>query len=148
MKFPEDRYCCMRVDTTASYITEVFLANCPIKSIESCMLGTLNRDDPKFSECLCRLDATPPIFIKRPFEDLGRRKASPLPSIKKPPVLKLKPLLTHLRYAYLGDSYEDARIYNERTKAWHDKHILGREFMLGQKVLLFNSKLRLFLGKL
>ena len=25
-------------------------------------------------------------------------------------------------------SYENARIYKERTKAWHDKHILKREF--------------------
>ena len=36
----------------------------------------------------------------------------------------------------------------KRQKRWHDKHILSRTFNPGQKVLLFNSRLRLFLGKL
>ena len=38
-------------------------------------------------------------------------------------------------------------MYKERTKKWHDKHIMRRDFE-GQKVLLFNSRLRLFPGKL
>ena len=46
------------------------------------------------------------------------------------------------------DAYENARIYKERTKRWHDKHIVRRELEVGQKVLLFNSRLRLFPGKL
>lgn len=46
------------------------------------------------------------------------------------------------------DAYENARIYKEGTKKWHDQHILLREFVVGQKVLLYNSRLRLFLGKL
>ncbi|XP_050233798.1 uncharacterized protein LOC126682206 [Mercurialis annua] len=45
-------------------------------------------------------------------------------------------------------AYENARIYKERTKRWHDKHIQSREFKVGQKVLLFKSRLRLFPGKL
>ena len=45
-------------------------------------------------------------------------------------------------------AYENARIYKKRTKRWHDKHIMSRDFKKGQKVLLFNSHLRLFLGKL
>ncbi|KAL5550248.1 hypothetical protein UlMin_000424 [Ulmus minor] len=47
-----------------------------------------------------------------------------------------------------NDAYENARIYKEKTKAWHDKHILRRNFEVGQKVLLYNSRLRLFPGKL
>ncbi|OMO62746.1 reverse transcriptase [Corchorus capsularis] len=46
------------------------------------------------------------------------------------------------------DSYVNARIYKERTKAWHDKNILRREFKVGQKVILFNSRFKLFPGKL
>jgi hypothetical protein len=46
------------------------------------------------------------------------------------------------------DSYENARIYKEKTKKWHDKHIVKREFFVGQQVLLYNSRLRLFPGKL
>ena len=113
VKFPKDRDCCMRVDTIASCITEVVRANYPVKPLESCMVRTLNRYDPKFFECLCHLDATPLIFIKRSFDELGIGKASPLPCIEKPPILELMPLLTHLRYAYLGDSYENGRIYKE-----------------------------------
>ena len=45
-------------------------------------------------------------------------------------------------------SYENARIYKEKTKQWHDKHIQQRSFIAGQQVLLYNSRLKLFLGKL
>ncbi|XP_071902737.1 uncharacterized protein [Coffea arabica] len=45
-------------------------------------------------------------------------------------------------------SYENAKIYKERVKFWHDKHILPKHFEEGQKVLLFNSRLKLFPGKL
>ena len=45
-------------------------------------------------------------------------------------------------------SYENARIYKERTKHWHDKHIQHRQFTPGQLVLLHNTRLRLFTGKL
>ncbi|CAM8923337.1 unnamed protein product [Rhodiola kirilowii] len=46
------------------------------------------------------------------------------------------------------DSYENARIYMERTKKWHDKQIVRMEFSEGEQVLLYNSRLRLFPGKL
>ena len=47
-----------------------------------------------------------------------------------------------------NEAYENARIYKEKTKAWHDKHITRKEFTAGQQVLLFNSSLKLFPGKL
>ena len=46
------------------------------------------------------------------------------------------------------NSYENAKIYKERTKKWHDKHIMKKEFKEGDQVLLFNSRLKLFPGKL
>lgn len=45
-------------------------------------------------------------------------------------------------------AYENAKIYKEKTKKWHDKKIVLREFAPGQLVLLYNSRLRLFPGKL
>src|SRR5580765_6169295 len=45
-------------------------------------------------------------------------------------------------------AYENASIYKEKTKKWHDKKILAREFHSGQLVLLYNSRLRFFPGKL
>ena len=47
-----------------------------------------------------------------------------------------------------NEAYENARIYKEKTKAWHHKHIIRKEFEEGQRVLLFNSRLKLFPGKL
>ena len=45
-------------------------------------------------------------------------------------------------------AYENFKLYKEKTKRWHNKHIVTRTFNLGEKVLLFNSRLRLFPLKL
>ena len=47
-----------------------------------------------------------------------------------------------------NDAYENAKIYKEQTKMWHDKKNMRPEFVQGQKVLIFNSILKLFPGKL
>ncbi|XP_073137014.1 uncharacterized protein [Henckelia pumila] len=44
------------------------------------------------------------------------------------------------------DAYENARIYKEKTKRWHDQRIISREFEIGQTVLLYNSLLKLMSG--
>ncbi|XP_056161225.1 uncharacterized protein LOC130135637 [Syzygium oleosum] len=49
---------------------------------------------------------------------------------------------------FRNEAYENAKMYKEHTKRWHDKHIFRREFEIGQKVLLYNSRLKLFPGKL
>ena len=45
-------------------------------------------------------------------------------------------------------AYENSKIYKERTKKWHDAKVNTKSFQKGDQVLLFNSRLRLFLGKL
>ncbi|XP_070049311.1 uncharacterized protein [Nicotiana tomentosiformis] len=45
-------------------------------------------------------------------------------------------------------AFKNARMYKERMKIMHDKHILDRNFNPGDLVLLYNSRLRLFPGKL
>ncbi|XP_071905631.1 uncharacterized protein [Coffea arabica] len=45
-------------------------------------------------------------------------------------------------------AYENAKIYKEKIKYWHDKHIIPKKFQVGEHVLLFNSRLRLFPEKL
>ena len=47
-----------------------------------------------------------------------------------------------------NEAYENAKIYKEKTKSWHNKHIARKESEAGQRVLLFNSRLKLFPGKL
>ncbi|PKA47723.1 hypothetical protein AXF42_Ash014500 [Apostasia shenzhenica] len=46
------------------------------------------------------------------------------------------------------EAYMNSKIYKERTKIFHDKHILRKEFKEGEKVLLYDSRLHLFPGKL
>ena len=47
-----------------------------------------------------------------------------------------------------NEAYDNAKIYQDKIKKWHDQKILRREFKAGDQVLLFNSRLRLFPGKL
>nr|GEY16150.1 reverse transcriptase domain-containing protein [Tanacetum cinerariifolium] len=45
-------------------------------------------------------------------------------------------------------TYENSLIYKEKTKRIHDFKIKNRVFNVGDRVLLFNSRLKIFLGKL
>nr|GFA00931.1 reverse transcriptase domain-containing protein [Tanacetum cinerariifolium] len=45
-------------------------------------------------------------------------------------------------------AYENSLIYKERTKKLHDEKIKNRIFNVGDQVLLFNSRLNIFPGKL
>nr|GEY79961.1 DNA-directed DNA polymerase [Tanacetum cinerariifolium] len=45
-------------------------------------------------------------------------------------------------------AYENSLIYKEKTKKLHDSKIKNRIFNVGDRVLLFNSHLKIFLGKL
>ncbi|XP_077247236.1 uncharacterized protein LOC143886953 [Tasmannia lanceolata] len=42
-------------------------------------------------------------------------------------------------------AYENAKI--EKTKSFHDKHILRKTFQEGEKVLLYNSRFHIFPGR-
>ncbi|GJT62692.1 reverse transcriptase domain-containing protein [Tanacetum coccineum] len=46
-------------------------------------------------------------------------------------------------------AYENNRIYKERTKKWHDSRLRGdKDFKVGDKVLLYHSRLKMYPGKL
>ena len=47
-----------------------------------------------------------------------------------------------------NEAYDNAKIYKDKTKKWHDQKILKKEFKAGEQVLLYNSKLKVFPGKL
>ncbi|KAA3461805.1 Retrovirus-related Pol polyprotein from transposon 412 family [Gossypium australe] len=49
---------------------------------------------------------------------------------------------------FRAQAYENAKLYKEKTKRWHDNIIMLRQFEPGQQVLLFNSRPNLFPGKL
>ena len=43
-----------------------------------------------------------------------------------------------------NEAYDNARIYEDMNKKWHDPKILRKEFKVGELVLLYNSRLKLF----
>nr|GFA15145.1 hypothetical protein [Tanacetum cinerariifolium] len=45
-------------------------------------------------------------------------------------------------------AYENSLIYKERTKKLHDDNIKNRIFNVGDQVLLFNSRLKIFSGRI
>ena len=47
-----------------------------------------------------------------------------------------------------NEAYNNVRIYNDKTKKRHDQKILRKELRVGELVLLYNSRLKLFPGKL
>ena len=47
-----------------------------------------------------------------------------------------------------NEAYDSAKIYKDKTKKGHDQRILRREFKARDQVLLFNSRLKFFPGKL
>ena len=46
------------------------------------------------------------------------------------------------------EAYENAKLFKEKVKRWHDKRIQKHKFKVGEYVLLYNSRFRFFAGKL
>jgi hypothetical protein len=72
-----------------------------------------------------------------------RKDHFPLPFIDE----MLERLANHSFCWYLDGrkkAYHSAKIYKERTKRWHGKRVNTKQFKLGDKVLLFNSRVHLF----
>ena len=46
------------------------------------------------------------------------------------------------------EAYENSKFYKEKTKKFHDSLIAKKDFVVGHKVLLYNSRLGLISGKL
>ncbi|XP_062020685.1 uncharacterized protein LOC133737074 [Rosa rugosa] len=46
------------------------------------------------------------------------------------------------------EAYENAKLFKEKTKVIHDRKLVKKTFLPKQKVLLYNSRLKLFSGKL
>ncbi|GKB13200.1 reverse transcriptase domain-containing protein [Tanacetum coccineum] len=81
-------------------------------------------------------------FLRRLFARFGVPKA--LITTAKNRFMKLNELM-ELR----DGAYKNTRIYKEITKRWHDSRLRGdKNFKVGDKVLLFNSRFKVHPGKL
>ena len=70
--------------------------------------------------------------LNRDFKSAGKKRLLDLSSLDE----------------WRNEAYENARLFKEKIKKWHDRRILKREFHVGEKVLLYKSCLRFFAGKL
>jgi hypothetical protein len=67
----------------------------------------------------------------------------PLPFINE----MLETLANHSFFSYLEwreKAHHSAKLYQGRTKRWHDKRVKTKQFKPGDKILLFNSHVHLF----
>jgi hypothetical protein len=108
-------------------------------------------------------------------ETVFRTESDPLVETITPPPVTLNPLPPELKYAQLDSdgshpviissslttkqegnllerlrnkAYDLSKSYKASMKKLHDRKILRRDFQIGDKVLLYNSRLHLFPGKL
>ncbi|CAL2255753.1 unnamed protein product [Prunus armeniaca] len=107
-KYPVESDSCFRVDIVEKSISKKFKAEHPGDPLEACLVHsvTTEHEDPKISEMVYFLEAMKPRPPKRwhKFEELALTTSKPQPSFITALTLTLKPLPSHLRYAYLGNS--------------------------------------------
>ncbi|GJS54621.1 reverse transcriptase domain-containing protein [Tanacetum coccineum] len=72
----------------------------------------------------------------------------PFPSFKRKQVLYSWKVQLNELNELRDQAYENSLIYKEKTKRIHDAKIKNRVFNVGDRVLLFNSRLKIFSGKL
>ncbi|XP_022858481.1 uncharacterized protein LOC111379355 [Olea europaea var. sylvestris] len=93
---------CYQVDIIDKAVQETFLLHGPSDAYET----------------------NPPYTRKKHFEELGTRNKKPLPSIQRPPVLELKQLSPHLKYAYLGESDTHPVIISNTVSEMEEEKLL------------------------
>ncbi|XP_060957656.1 uncharacterized protein LOC133029180 [Cannabis sativa] len=108
MRFPDEIEECSRISVIDSIVAEKFHKEAWkdekfISSFDE--LEDLSEDEDNQVAWVEPLQPIP--NFKKPFESLELKESNfkpPKPSIQEPPKLELKPLPSHLKYAYLGDN--------------------------------------------
>ena len=83
LSFPDEGDTCFRIDLVSSYTKEVINEIYFDKLLAISLMDTSHTINLKILEQVNYLKANSPIFIKRPFEDLGERPLKPIPSLEK-----------------------------------------------------------------
>ncbi|XP_060974037.1 uncharacterized protein LOC133039215 [Cannabis sativa] len=108
MRFPDEIEVCSRISVIDSIVAEKFHKEAWkdekfISSFDE--LEDLSEDEDNQVAWVEPLQPMP--NFKKPFESLELKESNfkpPKPSIQEPPKLELKPLPSHLKYAYLGEN--------------------------------------------
>jgi hypothetical protein len=142
MKLPQDNHECFNIDVVQSTAKEILQVH-SIDPLEFAMTHNLTKPEHELVidivDATNSLEASTP-HLRRyalPFETLVPTNTTLDPSIGRAPDLELK-----------HGVYENDELCKERTKKYPDNRFVKKEFYVGQKVLICNSKLRLFPNKL
>ncbi|PIN27063.1 hypothetical protein CDL12_00161 [Handroanthus impetiginosus] len=105
MKFPNESDECFSVSLFDNPAGNESIAEQSLDSVERALLDRIDKENEEDLEVVKTLDASK-VFKSRGVESLARTSPSKVlkPSVEEPPTLELKPLPSHLRYAYLGES--------------------------------------------
>ncbi|PIN19344.1 DNA-directed DNA polymerase [Handroanthus impetiginosus] len=105
MKFPNESDECFSISLFDNLAGNKSIAEQSLDPLERALLELLDEENEEDREVVKTLDASK-YFKSRGVESLERTTSSKVlkPSIKEPPTLELKPLPSHLCYAYLGES--------------------------------------------
>ncbi|KAL5538366.1 hypothetical protein UlMin_046146 [Ulmus minor] len=100
MKFPNEVEECSALSLVDSLVSEKF-AECCSSPMQSAVLE--NSDLEEQAEVECFWTETKQRIQAEPLDMSSREFKLPKSSVEEPPTLELKPLPSHLRYAYLGE---------------------------------------------
>ncbi|GJR26733.1 hypothetical protein Tco_1102965 [Tanacetum coccineum] len=93
-----------------------------------------------------------PVIIAKGLKNDQKDPLMFLTSHNRANVLKITDIKAKLHQRNVNElrdqAYENSLIYKEKTKKLHDSKIKNRIFNVGDQVLLFNSRLKIFSGKL
>jgi hypothetical protein len=142
MQLPQDNHECFNIDVVQSTAKEILQVH-SFDPLEFAM--THNLTEPEHERVIDIIDATHSLeasvpHLRRyalPFETLVPTNNTLDPSIGRAPNLELK-----------HGGYKNDELCKERTKKYPDKQLVKKEFYVGQKVLIYNSELKLFPNKL
>ena len=109
MKLPTKTACCFRMDVIGELVGKMIKTKRLDDNPEAGLVRSLMTTMFKYEEdnkIVTFLEASPlhPYRKTLPLDEINPSKPHLVPSIKKPPILELKPLPSHLRYVYLGES--------------------------------------------
>ncbi|KAL5538589.1 hypothetical protein UlMin_045511 [Ulmus minor] len=144
MKFPTEVDSCFQINTLDRLISKSFEDKLPTLPLEACIVksATVDDEDEEIRHC-AELLATLKDYLAsdQAFKELDASETTSLVVKEDPPKLELKPLPSHLRYAYLGDSNLFLVLRNHKSAiGWTMADIKGiRNSLCMHKILMNES---------
>ncbi|XP_031283191.1 uncharacterized protein LOC116141858 [Pistacia vera] len=130
MKYPSELDTCFEISILDDIVVETLEENYRISPLGNCSVNSRIKEDEikseEIRECLSYLNVLPSLetpYAKR-FKEIGFVEVQSNPPIKELHTLELKPLPSHLRYAFLEDSKYFTIIINASLSDLEEEKLL------------------------